>query len=241
MSSSSLKLKNARNWFAAGTEVQHALSVLSDGSFKLFMHICLNAERATGFLSTTQMELARTLHKSPGAIRKYLAEMETAGICKNSFSNNPVTRGSVQITPVHWPYESEAAESTNDAGAEKYIANIRTMISSCACARIAFSTADEILARKWFNDGVALERIEQSILLGSARKYVAWRNNQAIHSPIVTLRYFDPIIEEIGMQKFAPDYWEFLRIKIQRQEKLWIQKHQEEKDPEIKTDQNPSK
>ena len=46
MNSSSLRLKNARNWFAAGVEVQQALEFLSDGAFKVFMYICLNAERA---------------------------------------------------------------------------------------------------------------------------------------------------------------------------------------------------
>ena len=238
MSSSPLKLKNARNWFAAGIEVQQTLSILSDGAFKLFMHICLNAERATGFLSTTQTELARNLKKSPGAIRKYLSEMETAGICSTSFSNNPVSRGSVQITPAHWPYESDAVQSASNDAVDKYIAEIKTMLSARACTRIAFSTADEILARKWFNDGIALDRIDQAILMGCARKYVAWRNNQAIHGPILTLRYFDPIVEEIGNQKVAPDYWEFLRIKIQRQEKLWIQKYQEKNEPEMKTDKN---
>jgi hypothetical protein len=164
--------------------------------------------------------------------------MEKAGICSTSFSNNPVTRGSVQILPAYWPYEGEAAKSTSDDGADKYAAEIRNMLSARACIRIAFSTADEVLARRWFNNGTALERIEQVVLLGCARKYVAWRNNQAIHGPILTLRYFDPILDEIAGQKLDPDYWEFLRIKIQRHENLWIQKHQEGKDSEVKTEKN---
>jgi hypothetical protein len=43
--SSPLRLKNGRNWFAAGVEVQRALELLSDGAFKVFVYICLNAER----------------------------------------------------------------------------------------------------------------------------------------------------------------------------------------------------
>jgi hypothetical protein len=238
MNPSPLKLKNAKNWFAAGIEVQQALVILTDGAFKAFMHICLNAERATGLLPTTQGELARALKKSYGTIRKYLVEMEKAGICSTSFSNNPVTRGSIQISPAYWPYEGEAGKSASDDGMDKYVAEIRKMLSARACIRIAFSTADEVLARKWFRNGTALERIEQTILLGCARKYVAWRNNQAIHGPILTLRYFDPILDEIAGQKLDPDYWEFLRIKIQRQENLWIQKHQERKDSEVKTEKN---
>jgi hypothetical protein len=231
MSSSSLRLKNARNWFAAGVEVQQALEILTDGAFKVFMHICLNAERSTGVLHTTQVELARNLRKSHGAIRKYLVEMERAGISRNSFSNSPRTRGSVQISPPYWPYERETAQTQTDDGADRFVFEIRTMLQERACVRSSFSTADEVLARQWFHAVVPLERIRQAILLGCARKYVAWRNNPAVQGPISTLRYFTPIIEEIAQQKLDPDYWEFLRARTQRHEKLWIEKHQEELQP----------
>jgi hypothetical protein len=227
MSSSPLRLKNARNWFAAGMEVQLALETLTDGAFKVFMHICLNAERSTGTLHTTQVELARNLKKSHGSIRKYLVEMEKAGIIRNSFSNSPRTRGSVQVSPPYWPYES-GAEQTVDNGADRFVFEIRTMLQERACVHSSFSTADEVLARQWFHAAVPLERIRQAILLGCARKYVAWRNNPSLQGPISTLRYFTPIIGEIAQQKLDPDYWEFLRPRIQRHEKLWIEKHQEE-------------
>jgi hypothetical protein len=234
MNSSPLRLKNARNWFAAGIEVQQAIETLTDGAFKVFMHICLNAERSTGVLHTTQVELTRNLKKSNGAIRKYLVEMEKAGISRNSFSNSPRTRGSVQISPPYWPYESEAEHKTDD-GADRFVSEIRTLLQERACVRSSFSTADEVLARQWFNAAVPLERIRQAILLGCARKYVAWRNNPAVQGPISTLRYFTPIIEEIAQQILDPDYWEFLRARIQRHEKLWIEKHQEELQPGANT------
>jgi hypothetical protein len=227
MNTSPLRLKNPHNWFAAGMEVQQVLEILTDGAFKLFMHICLNAERETGILHTTQVELARNLNKANGTIRKYLGEMEHAGISRNSFNNSPVTRGSVQITSSYWPYEREAEPKTDD-GCEQFVSQIRTMLQERACIRSSFSTADEVLARQWFHAAVPLERIRQAILLGCARKYVAWRNNPSVQGPISTLRYFSPIIEEIAKQKLNPDYWEFLRGRIQRHEKLWIEKHQEE-------------
>jgi hypothetical protein len=228
MNSSALRLKNTRNWFAAGVEVQQALEILSDGAFKVFMHICLNAEREAGILHTTQVELARSLKKSNGTIRKYLGEMERVCVCRNHFSNNPVTRGSVQISPAYWPYERETAQPSTEDGADRFMAEIRKMLSARACVRPSFSTADEILARRWFNTSIPLDRIGQAILLGCARKYVAWRNNQAVQGPISALRYFEPILEEIEKQKLDPDYWEYLRFRIQRQEKLWIEKHREE-------------
>jgi hypothetical protein len=198
------------------------------------MHICLNAERKTGILHTTQVELGRNLKKSPGAIRKYLVEMESAGISRNSFSNSPRTRGSVQISPPYWPYEGEAECKTDD-GTDRFVSEIRTMLEERACVRPSFSTADEVLARQWFNAAVPLERIRQAILLGCVRKYVSWRNNPAVQGPISTLRYFTPILEEIAKQKLDPDYWEFLRSRIQRHEKLWIEKQQEELRPGANT------
>jgi len=231
MSSSALRLKNARNWFAAGIEVQTALETLTDGAFKVFMYVCLNAERQTGILHTTQVEMARNLKKSHGTIRKHLGEMEKDGICRNSFNNSPVARGSVQISPSYWPYERDAGQPQTDDGADRFIREIRTMLEERACVRSSFSIADEIVARQWFQAAVPLERIQQAILLGCARKYVAWRNNPAVQGPISTLRYFTPIIEEVAQQKLAPDYWEFLRARIQRHEKLWIEKHQEELQP----------
>jgi hypothetical protein len=43
MSKEPLVLKNPRGWFAAGAEVQKAMTLLSDGAFKLFVYLCLKA------------------------------------------------------------------------------------------------------------------------------------------------------------------------------------------------------
>lgn len=237
MSSSPLKLKNAKGWFAAGLEVQRALEILSDPGFKLFIYICLNARRDTGILHTTQTELAQNLKKSHGTIRKCLREMESAGICQNRFNNSPARRGTVQINHSYWPYESESIQPDPEDAANAFVTEIRKLLAERACVRRSFSTADEVLARQWFSSGVPLERIGQAILLGCSRKYVAWRNNQA-HGPISSLRYFEPILEEIAQKKIDPDYWGFLRFRMPRHEKLWIESHRKQNgDAEIKESQ----
>jgi len=48
MSERVLRLKHPTGWFAAGREVLRALALLSDGAFKLYIHLCLTAERSTG-------------------------------------------------------------------------------------------------------------------------------------------------------------------------------------------------
>ena len=45
---SRLKIKGDNGWFAAAAGWQAALEKLSDGAFKLFVHISLGAERSTG-------------------------------------------------------------------------------------------------------------------------------------------------------------------------------------------------
>ena len=230
MSSPSLRLKNTRNWFAAGIEVQQALEILSDGAFKVFVYICLNAERKTGILHTTQVDLAKNLKKANGTIRKYLIEMEKIGVSQNHFNNSPVTRGSVQITAAYWPYEREADQPSDDDGSERYMSEIKALLAGRACVRSSLSLADEALAKQWFHAGVPLDKIDRAILLGCSRKYVSWRNNQAVHGPIMTLRYFEPLLDEIEKQSIDSDYWEFLRVRIRRYEKLWIEKHREEKE-----------
>ena len=48
MTAPRLVLKRPSGWFAAGHEVAQALELLSDAAFKLFVYLCLNADRHTG-------------------------------------------------------------------------------------------------------------------------------------------------------------------------------------------------
>lgn len=219
MKISPLTLKNPRGWFAAGAEVEKAMAILSDGAFKLFVYLCLNARRDTGILGISQTELARNVKKGHHTVRLYLREMETAGICRSQFSRSPLGRGVVEITELYWPYLQNTEEPTTN-GASTFVAEIKKMLQARACIQTSFSTADEILAREWFESEIALERIEQAILMGCIRKYVSWRNNQN-RTPIGSLRYFVPILDELRDQNIDPDYWGYLRSRLDRMEKLW--------------------
>ena len=48
MSAPRLVLKQPIGWFAAGREFAQAMTLVSDGAFKLYVHICLKANRHTG-------------------------------------------------------------------------------------------------------------------------------------------------------------------------------------------------
>lgn len=219
MSSSPLTLKNPRGWFAAGVEIEKALTILSDGAFKLFVYLCLNARRDTGVLEISQTELARNLKKGQQTLRRYFDEMRAAGICQSRFSHSPLGRGMIEISESYWPYSAKADEAVPDA-AGTYIVEIKKMLLARACVQTSLSTADEILAREWFERGITLERIERAILMGCSRKYVSWRNNQT-RTPIGSLRYFEPILSELQDQKIDPEYWGYVRHRMDRMEKLW--------------------
>jgi hypothetical protein len=64
MSESGAPLKNASGWFAAGVEVQRAATLLSDAAFKLFVWVCLHADRQSGILPAAANDLARVLGKT---------------------------------------------------------------------------------------------------------------------------------------------------------------------------------
>jgi hypothetical protein len=187
------------------------------------MYLCLNARRDTGVLETTQAELAQGLHKGAAAIRSYLNEMETAGICRCQFSRSRVLRGRVEVTPSWWPYEQPELLVPNES-AEAFLATVKKLVQAQPCIQSGFSTADEILLRSWFQRGLSLERIEQAVLLGCARKYASWRNDPR-HGPIHSLRYFEGLLVELQEQPPPPGYWDYLWFRIQRLESLWVEGH----------------
>jgi hypothetical protein len=219
MNTSPLTLKNPRGWFAAGAEIEKAMTTLSDGAFKLFVYLCLNARRDTGILEISQTELARNLKKGQQTLRSYLREMQAAGICRSRFSHSPLGRGMIEISEAYWPY-LKTAEETAANGSSAYVADIRKMLLARACVRTSLSTADEILAREWFDRQIPLDRIEQAILMGCIRKYVSWRNNQT-RTPIGSLRYFAGVLDELQDQTIDPEYWRYLRSRLDRMEKLY--------------------
>jgi hypothetical protein len=216
-----LKLKNPKGWFAAGEEMRKAITLLSDGAFKVFAYICLHARRNTGVLETSQTELARNLQKSQGNIRKNLRELQNNGVCKVQLTQSRHIKGTIEITPEYWPYDQQSDEPTQEEEIA-YIAAVKELLSARACVRPSFSVADQRLAREWFERGVVLDQIEQTILLACSRKYISWRNGQC-KAPINSLRYFESTLEEIRNQKIDPEYWGFIRFRMQRVEKLWIQ------------------
>ena len=77
-----LQLKQPTGWFAAGRKVACALQLLSDAAFKLFVWLCLQAERGRGVVSATPTELAKAVGKKESDIALAIAELQQRGVCQ---------------------------------------------------------------------------------------------------------------------------------------------------------------
>ena len=203
-SSTRLHLKQPTGWFAAGRGMQHALTLLSDAAFKLFVWLCLHAERSRGSLAASPSALANTLHKSETEIRAALDELFHLGVCT-------ATDDVIEIADRFWPYQRDAnAGGTVDLAL--YIAQVKRCFLDRHCVRSTFTPADENLAAQLFREGVSVVEVERAILLGSLRKYIAWANHDR-DTPITTLHYFTGLFAEVH-HDVSPGYWSYVSRKL---------------------------
>jgi len=164
-------LKASSGWFAAGVPFLHALNILSDGAFKLFVYVSLQADRSTGAYQATQTELARALGKSRRIIGKYIAELKGKGICSMNAAKNQHARNTVQILDDYWPYVRPCIGDVSPKEEDAYVAAVRDSFLATGCTLGTFGTADVKMARALRGSGVALEVVQQALLLGACRKY----------------------------------------------------------------------
>ena len=214
------KLRDPRGWNAG---LVKALA-LPDGPFKLYVWLRLNARLDTGSLEISQSDLAIALKKARGTIRANLRTLEEAKVCRAKFPHNPQGRGWIEIADDYWPYERQKASTNDDPEMISYLDQIRNILSARACIRQPLLQTDGLLAHEWYARGITIEQIRQAVLMGCGRKYIAWRNGGP-HTPIGSLAYFQPILAELNEEKAPAEYWEFIRERIERTEKLWISGH----------------
>jgi hypothetical protein len=201
------RLKQSSGWFAAGREVACAATLLSDFAFKLFVWLCLHAERSAGSLSAAPSEMARVLGTTGAAISDALEELCHKGVCQCS------TPGIVEITDRFWPYERARSP---DAKLPEYIEQIKGVFLARRCVHSAFTAADEKLATELHRSGVPIADVEHAILLGALRKYVAVLNNGR-GTQITSLHYFKALFEEVR-QPISPDYWTYIEYRVRHLE-----------------------
>jgi hypothetical protein len=196
------------------------MKLLSDGAFKLYVFLCLRADRSSARLEIDQSSVAKALAKSRRSVIVYFEELRQRGVCKVEFAANQHSRGLVQICDDFWPYVVPIpAENTENA--DNYVKRIRALMETRRCVRFTFAPADEKLAHSLFSEHVPIERIEHAFLLGCTRKYVSWLNGQ-ISGPIVSLGYFRGIVDEVAQMDTSPEYWRYIGESLDKYERAWL-------------------
>ena len=213
-----MKLKQPTGWFAATPQMRQALDLLSDGAFKLFVYLCLSADRRTGCLHATQTALARALLKSRTSISAYLEELSAKGVCILKPAANQYQPGEIEIADPFWPYEKEIAGHSETA----YLEQISSWLEPHPIIRSSFAAAERHLLTEMFRKGVSLAQLERALLLGLTRKYVACLNGTAT-TPIYSFSYFLPLLEEVAQTKTPDSYWEYLRRRLKELSATWQQ------------------
>ena len=214
-----LALKQAGGWFAAGTACRKAASLLSDGAFKLFFHLCLEADRYTGSLQATHKELAAELKKSKRAIGTYVAELESKAICNVQKGTNQFAATTFTIADSYWPYHRPDSHPDSPEKTA-YVNSVRESFLSLGCVSGKFGSADVEIARQMRRRGIPLAVVENAMLLGACRKYSSWFQGQALE-PILSVRYFEGLIAEIQKQPLPPGYSGYIRKKVRQLTEMW--------------------
>jgi len=218
------RLKQPTGWFAAGREVEAALRLLSDASFKFFVWICLHAERSRGSVCADVAGIAHALGKPEAEITAALAELCRQGVCER-------IAGAIEITDRFWPYHRQRRNGTQDLPG--YVDRVRQLFLERGCVRSSFTAADAALAAELYRKGVPIQKVERALLLGSLRKYAALLHH-GNGTPITTLHYFTALFEEVDRLEISAPYWHYVAQKMTALEQRWLQSttagtHQETK------------
>ena len=213
------RLKEASGWFAANTSFKKALTLLSDGAFKLFAHICLESDRRTGRLRATHKELATALKKSKRIIGTYVSELEIHGVCIVQPGKNQFAGTIFEITDYYWPYE-RSGNDFQSSEQKAYVDSVRKCFLALGCSSGKFGVAEMVSASNLQQRGISWALLEGAMLLGACRKYTSWIEGQALE-PIRNLAYFEPLIAELLEKPFPPGYSSYLRKKIRQLAMDW--------------------
>lgn len=213
-----MKVKS-QSWFAAGPEVSRALMVLSDGAFRLYFYLCVQAKRESGCLAVNYVEVASVLSRSRRSITTYFEELRGHGVCRIRPAVNQHRFSQIEICDEYWPYARPNGGPPSQ-GQEPYLLQIRSLLDARACVKCAFGTADQKFATTLFGRNISIDQIQRGIALGCSRKYVSLLNGTD-SGVIVSFSYFRDLIDEAGDQETSADHWGFLKLQLKRYELQW--------------------
>lgn len=208
------RLKASSGWFAAGASFKQALIQLSDGAFRLFAYLSLQANRRTGCLAATHKELAAALGKSKRIIGSYVAELETKGVCTIRPGKNQFSATVYEISDRYWPYHRVSVDPESPQ-IKAYVESVREWFEGLGCTSGKFGAAETEAARQLQQRAVPLGVVYDAMLLGACRKLGSWLNDRPTE-PIRSMAYFEPLIAEIQAKPLPAGYSTYLGMKVRQ-------------------------
>jgi hypothetical protein len=100
-------------------------------------------------------------------------------------------------------------------GREKYIQAVLGAYRQTPGTAGTIRRPDRLLAAQLYERGVPLCAVENAFVLAAARRLMRPADALPL-STIRSLAYFSPVIEEVLGLRVSPDYFQYLRQKIQR-------------------------
>jgi hypothetical protein len=99
--------------------------------------------------------------------------------------------------------------------AASYVASVVTLYIEMPETPMRVSASDQWLARSLHQDGLPLETVEIALLLGSLRRLIRPADAPRL-SPIRSLAYFRPVIDELLENPAPENYRDYLRLKLRQ-------------------------
>ena len=103
----------------------------------------------------------------------------------------------------------------SDPAADSYVTAVITLYLGLPETPLRASAQDRRLAHQLYERGVALHVVESAFLLASLRRLARPADVPAL-SPIRSLAYFLPVIEELLSNPVPENYMEYLRLKLRQ-------------------------
>ncbi len=103
----------------------------------------------------------------------------------------------------------------NDAENRSYISAVIEMYVALPETPARARPADRKLAEDWQRSGITLEVVESALLLGQLRRLARPPDYPKL-SPIRSLYYFVPLMEEVREKPLQDGYVEYMKSKLQK-------------------------
>jgi hypothetical protein len=102
-----------------------------------------------------------------------------------------------------------------DSDSAAYVAAVILLYVELPETPLSASPQDHRLARRLHDRGIPLQLVESSLLLASLRRLIRPADLPPL-TPIRSLAYFQPVIDELLVHPMPETYLEYLRLKLNR-------------------------